>query len=278
MGMPFATAAPVNWAGLDVVGDAPPLPVRVALLPPDEPPPVAVAVAEDLELLDGEEPPLPALVGVEPPPPPPLALVQLPWAKLAWFCWRVEVKPATRFWAMDWASWGTFETTASMRAWESVDKPWDCCRTVSQRPACSMADFLPARLVTRVWALDCRPCTVDCSDTASVSVSWSVPCTVLVPDLMVLDRSLDADVRAPASPLKLWAASLRAVSLVETSPMTPWMVARSRSSTTLGRLVAHAPAAMAARVSEYFMMDLWRVDFRRQRVLGLCKLGLVRKL
>lgn len=260
MGTPFATAAPVNEAGVDVVGDAPPLPVWVALLPPEEPPPVAVAVAEDLrELLDGEVPLL--LVGAAellppPPPPPPEALVQLPWAKLAWFCWRVAVKPATRFWAMDWASCGTFETTASMRAWESVDRPCDCCRTVSQRPACSMADFLPARLVTRVWALDCRPCTVDCSDTASVSVSWSVPCTVLVPDLMVLDRSLDADVRAPASPLKLWAASLRAVSLVETSPITPWMVARSRSRTTLGRLVAHAPAAIAARVSEYFMMNM----------------------
>lgn len=257
MGTPFATAAPVNWVGEEEVGDAPPAPVvRVALPPPPEEPPPDVAVAEVLELLalDGDEP-LP-VVGVEPPPPLPPELVQLPCAKLAWFCWRVAVKPATRFWAMDWASCGTLETTASIRDWESVDRPWDCCRMMLQRPACSKADFLPARLLTRVWALPCRPCTVDCSETASVRVSASVPCTVLVPVLMVLDRSLDAEVRAPASPLKLEAASLRAVSLVETSPITPWMVARSRSRRTLGRLVAHTPVAKAARVSEYFMMNM----------------------
>lgn len=258
MGTPFATAAPVNWVGEEVVGEAPPLPVWVALPPPPDEPPPEVAVAEVLEelALDGEEPPPLLLVGVDPPPPPPEALVQLPWAKLAWFCWRVAVNPATRPWAMDWASWGTFDTTASMRAWESVDRPWDCCRTMSQSPACSMADFFDARLSTRVWALVCRPPTVDCSDTASVRVRVSVACTVLVPDLMVLDRSLDADVRPVASPLKAVAASLRAVNLVETSPMTPWMVARSRSRTTLGRLVAHAPAARAATVSEYFMMSM----------------------
>lgn len=225
---PLPPTPPVAEARPLALADAAPAPValgaRVALAaaPEEDDDSEEEDAATDADDEDDEDEPA--------PPPAPAAFVQLPAAKLAEFCASVLVKPPTICCAMLCTSAGTLLTTALMSACELVLMVSLCWRTVSHAPACWMASFLADRLVTRDWASVWSAVELDCSCTASVTLSSDVPCTVVVPLEMVSESAVAALCSGARSPEKAVAAALRADRDDDTELRTPWMVCRSRCS------------------------------------------------
>ncbi|CCF45700.1 hypothetical protein CH063_14695 [Colletotrichum higginsianum] len=195
-----------------------------------------------------------------PPPPLPLALVQLPSANVCWVEVRVEAKLPASWLATDWTLWGTLETTASMSflAPSPTLPIWD--EMTPHRLAFSNSGFFFSRFLVRalpsLWRLE----TNCCSWSASLSVISLVPCTCCVPWLRTLVKPPAAVASELRSPLNPSTALLSSLSWLPTCWMTPWIVARSRSTTTLVGGSAKTPMAKVRRVNSvvnFILSTVW---------------------